>query len=241
MLEVKNLTIEYENSTIVRDISLTVECGEIYSIIGKSGCGKSTLLNAISGMLGKNGKITGGTINLGGNAIFENGRYTPYLKKVLGRELATISQHPDSSFDPLFTIGNQMTEVMRVSERISKKDARTKGVDILSKLHFSDPERVWNSYPHELSGGMCQRVAVAMALSNRATLLLADEPTSALDVTSQAEFIKQLQEIVEHDNLAVLLVTHNMAVAKALADRTGYIRNGKLKEERGNVFAVTAS
>jgi ABC-type glutathione transport system ATPase component len=134
-----------------------------------------------------------------------------------------------------------MTEVMRVSERISKKDARTKGVDILSKLHFSDPERVWNSYPHELSGGMCKRVAVAMALSNKATLLLADEPTSALDVTSQAEFIKQLQEIVQNDNLAVLLVTHNMAVAKALADRTGYIRNGKLKEERGNVFAVTAS
>ena len=96
MLEVKNLTIEYENTTIVRDISFTVESGEIYSIIGKSGCGKSTILNAISGMLGKNGRITGGTISLLGNTIFENGRYTPYLKKVLGKELATISQHPDS-------------------------------------------------------------------------------------------------------------------------------------------------
>ncbi len=241
MLEVNNLTIEYENTATVRDISFTVESGEIYSIIGKSGCGKSTILNAISGMLGRNGRITGGTISLSGNMIFENGKYTPYLKKVLGKQLATISQHPDSSFDPLFTIGNQMTEVMRVNERISKKDAKEKGLKLLSRLHFSDPERVWNSYPHELSGGMCQRVAVAMALSNKATLLLADEPTSALDVTSQAEFIKQLQEIVDHDNLAVLLVTHNMAVAKALADRTGYLQNGELAEDGGNVFVVTAS
>ncbi|MCR5670421.1 MAG: ABC transporter ATP-binding protein [Butyrivibrio sp.] len=241
MLEVKDLTIEYENTTTVRDISFTVDSGEVYSIIGKSGCGKSTILNAISGMLGRNGKITSGTISLAGNVIFENGKYTPYLKKVLGKQLATISQHPDGSFDPLFTIGDQMTEVMRVNERITKKDARIKGCELLSRLHFSDPERVWNSYPHELSGGMCQRVAVAMALSNKATILLADEPTSALDVTSQAEFIKQLKEIVENDDLAVLLVTHNMAVAKALADRTGYLRDGELSEYGGEVFAVTAS
>jgi len=240
MLEVRNLTIEYENVTTVRDISFTVDKGEVYSIIGKSGCGKSTILNAISGMIGRNGKITSGTISLSGNPIFENGKYTPYLKTVLGRELAAISQHPDSSFDPLFTIGNQMTEVMRVNERISKRDAKIKGIELLSRLHFSDPERVWDSYPHELSGGMCQRVAVAMALSNKATLLLADEPTSALDVTSQAEFIRQLKEIVENDDLAVLLVTHNMAVARALADRTGFLRNGELTESGGDIIAAAA-
>jgi ABC-type glutathione transport system ATPase component len=240
MLEVKDLTIEYDHTTTVKDISFTVKSGEVYSIIGKSGCGKSTILNAISGMLGRNGRITGGTISLSGKMIFENGKYTPYLKEVLGKQLAAISQHPDGSFDPLFTIGNQMTEVMRVNEKISKKDAKIKGMEILSRLNFSDPERVWNSYPHELSGGMCQRVAVAMALSNKATLLLADEPTSALDVTSQAEFIRQLKEIVENDNLAVLLVTHNMAVAKALAGRAGYLRNGELSEDGGDAFAVTA-
>ena len=246
MLEVKDLSIEYEKQATVRDISFTVASGEVYSIIGKSGSGKSTILNAVSGMLGRNGKVTSGTITLSGKTLFENGRYTPELKRVLGKQLATITQHPDRSFDPLFTIGNQMTEVMRVNERISKADAKKKGLKLLSALYFSDPERVWRAYPHELSGGMCQRVAVAMALSNQATLLLADEPTSALDVTSQAEFIKQLKEVVERDDLAVLLVTHNMAVARALSDRVGILKDGILKDgmitqQEGESLAFTES
>ena len=241
MLEVRDLSIRYEDNATVKDVSFTVADGEIYSIIGPSGSGKSTILNAVSGMLGRNGTITSGTIRLSGQDLFRDGAYTPYLKQVLGRQLATITQHPDRSFDPLFTIGDQMTEVMRVNEKISRKDAKKKGTALLERLYFSDPERVWDSYPHQLSGGMCQRVAVAMALSNKATLLLADEPTSALDVTSQAEFIRQLREVVDTDGLSVLLVTHNMAVAKALADRVGVLQDGGLEESRGDRFAYSGS
>lgn len=239
MLEINHLSIEYEKILTVKDVSFTVAEGEIFSIIGKSGSGKSTILNAISGMLGRNGRVTEGRIRLLGESLYENGKYTPYLKSVLGRQLATISQHPDRSFDPLFTIGNQMTEVMRVNEKISKSAAKKKGLFLLERLRFSDPERVWKAYPHELSGGMCQRVAVAMALSNKAKLLLADEPTSALDVVSQAEFVKQLKEVVEEDDLSVLLVTHNMAVAKALSDRIGILCDGRLTELAGDQIVFT--
>lgn len=237
MLEVHKLSVEYERVPTVKDISFTVGDGEVYSIIGRSGSGKSTILNAVSGMLGRNASVTGGRICLSGRVLMENGRYGPALRQVLGRQLAAISQHPDRSFDPLYTIGNQMTEVMRVGQKISGKEAERKGLQLLEHLYFSDPKRVWNAYPHELSGGMCQRVAVAMALSNKAELLLADEPTSALDVTSQAEFIRQLREIVREDNLSVLLVTHNMAVARSLADRIGVLRDGHLEEVEGERFA----
>ena len=241
MLEVQDLSVRYENTETVRNISFTVPDGEIYSILGPSGSGKSTILKAVSGMLGRNGSVTGGSIRLDGQDLLRNGVYTPQLRRVLGKQLATITQHPDRSFDPLFTIGDQMTEVMRVQEKISRKDAREKGTALLERLYFSDPERVWDSYPHQLSGGMCQRVAVAMALSNRATLLLADEPTSALDVTSQAEFIRQLREVVDTDGLSVLLVTHNMAVARALTDRVGVLKNGTLLEREGEHLADPGS
>lgn len=230
MLEVRDLSIRYEDNATVKDVSFTVADGEIYSIIGPSGSGKSTILNAVSGMLGRNGTITSGTIRLSGQDLFRDGAYTPYLKQVLGRQLATITQHPDRSFDPLFTIGDQMTEVMRVNEKISRKDAKKKGTALLERLYFSDPERVWDSYPHQLSGGMCQRVAVAMALSNRATLLLADEPTSALDVTVQAQVIRQMMELRESTGTAIVLVTHNIGVAAYLSDRIGVMQHGKLVE-----------
>ena len=241
MLEVRDLSIRYENTATVEEVSFTVADGEVYSIIGSSGSGKTTILNAVSGMLGRNGTITSGTIRLAGQTLFENGKYTPVLRQVLGKQLMTITQHPTQSFDPLFTIGDQMTEVMRVNEKITRPDAKAKGLALLEHLHFSDPERVWKAYPHQLSGGMCQRVAVAMALSNKASLLLADEPTSALDVTSQAEFIRQLKEVVEQDGLSVLLVTHNMAVARALADRVGILKDRKLTEYRGDRFGDSGS
>ena len=233
MLEVRDLSIRYEDNATVKDVSFTVADGEIYSIIGPSGSGKSTILNAVSGMLGRNGTITSGTIRLSGQDLFRDGAYTPYLKQVLGRQLATITQHPDRSFDPLFTIGDQMTEVMRVNEKISRKDAKKKGTALLERLYFSDPERVWDSYPHQLSGGMCQRVAVAMALSNKATLLLADEPTSALDVTTQAQIIRQMMEMYKASKTSIIIVTHNLGVAAYMSDRILVMRYGKVVEQGG--------
>lgn len=230
MLEVRDLSIRYEDNATVKDVSFTVADGEIYSIIGPSGSGKSTILNAISGMLGRNGTITSGTTRLSGQDLFRDGAYTPYLKQVLGRQLATITQHPDRSFDPLFTIGDQMTEVMRVNEKISRKDAKKKGTALLERLYFSDPERVWDSYPHQLSGGMCQRVAVAMALSNKATLLLADEPTSALDVTSQQQVMALLSRMRDERGRTIVIVSHNIAATAQIADRIGVMRAGEIVE-----------
>lgn len=239
MLEIHDLSVSYNKIPTVEDISFTVGEGEIVSIIGKSGSGKSTILNAVSGLLGRNGTIRSGTIRFDGKVLYENGKYTPLLRQVRGRQLATITQQPDKSLDPVFTIGNQMTEVMRVNEKISREDARRKGYELLEQLKFSDPERVWRSYPFELSGGMCQRVAIAMALANRATLLLADEPTSALDVTIQAELAKQLREISEEHNMAILLVTHNMDLAKILSHRVGVLQDGHMTISEDTHGAIT--
>ena len=229
MLTIQNLSVSYNKVPTVKDVSFTVEDGEIFSIIGKSGCGKSTILNAVCGMLGRNGEITSGAISFLGQPLFENGRYTPLLKRVRGKQLAYISQHPAQSLDPVFRIGNQMTEAMRVMENCSAAEAHEKGCALLESLRFDDPERVWRAYPHELSGGMCQRVAIAMALANRASLLLADEPTSALDVTIQAQLIDQLREISQENKLSILLVTHNLEVGYALSGRIGEIENGVLR------------
>lgn len=230
MLEIKNLSVEYEKRIVVSDASLTVAPGEIYCITGRSGSGKSTILNAVNGTLGASGRITGGSITVSGEVLCQGGKYTPALRRMQGRQLAWISQYPDRSFDPLFPIGKQMREVMLVSRRISRAQAKEEACKRFEELHLTDSERVWNSYPHELSGGMCQRVAIAMALANQAEYLLADEPTSALDVTSQADLVKLLKEVAHTEHLGILLVTHNMDVAHALSDRIGILKDGHLME-----------
>jgi ABC-type glutathione transport system ATPase component len=231
--------ISYNGKPAVQDISVTLSAGEILGIVGESGSGKSTLIKAAMGLLGPAGMVTRGD-------IWYQGKNLPDLKpaeirKLCGPDFGMIFQSAGASFCPIRTVGAQLFESVREHEEMTKDEFVKRASDVFEKIGFQDPVRILKSFPFELSGGMQQRVGIASAMLLRPAILMADEPTSALDVTSQAEFIKQLQEIVEHDNLAVLLVTHNMAVAKALADRTGYIRNGKLKEERGNVFAVTAS
>ncbi len=230
MLEIKNLSVEYEHKPVVRGVSLSLAPGEIYCIIGRSGNGKSTILNAVNGTLGAGGRITEGEISLSGEVLFGNGKYSGAIHRMHGRQLAWISQYPERSFDPLFTIGKQMRELMLIKRRISKAQAKIEGCQLFEKLQLSDSERVWNSYPHELSGGMCQRVAIAMALVNEAEILLADEPTSALDVTIQAELVRLLRNVANTEKLGILLVTHNMDVAHALSDRIGVLRDGILTE-----------
>ena len=236
LLSVEGLTVSYESNVIINDISFEVTSGEVFSIIGKSGSGKSTILNSINGMLESNSEIIRGNVSILDRYLLRNGKYTPFLKQVLGKELASINQYPDKSFDPLFKIGNQMVEILKAHEAISTLDAKKKSLELFLRLRLDDPERVWNSYPHELSGGMCQRVSVAMALANEAKLLLADEPTSAIDVTSQSEFINLMREVVAENNLAVILVTHNMHVAEALSDKISILKDGKLFESGGNTL-----
>ena len=239
MLDIRDLSVAYDENPTVSNVSFSVADGEIFCIIGKSGSGKSSILNAITGMLGRNGSVTSGCIKLNNKVIFENGKYTAGLREVRGKELAVITQQPDKSLDPVFTIGNQMIEIMRVAGKISKEGAWEKGRKLFEQLMFNDPERIWRSYPHELSGGMCQRVAVAMALANKASLLLADEPTSALDVTVQAELVKLLYKVSRENDLSILLVTHNMDVARVLSNRIGLLEDGALNiaEGKNDIFA----
>lgn len=230
MLTIQNLSVSYNKVPTVKDVSFTVEDGEIFSIIGKSGCGKSTILNAVCGMLGRNGEITSGAISFLGQPLFENGRYTPLLKRVRGKQLAYISQHPAQSLDPVFRIGNQMTEAMRVMENCSAAEAHEKGCALLESLRFDDPERVWRAYPHELSGGMCQRVMIAIAMALQPDFLIADEPTTALDVTVQKQILKKIWHLSRDQGMGILFITHDLGVVAEIADTVSIMQDGAIVE-----------
>lgn len=234
MLDVKNLTLSYGNRTVVDHVSFHMEAGEILGLIGESGSGKSSILNSLMGMPGKSGHITDGQIFFEKKPLLTEKkgekRYTSLLRELRGREVAMISQYPDLALDPVFTVGNQMTEAMRAVQKISRASAAEQSCAILKELGFEDPGRIRASYPSELSGGMCQRIAIAMALANHVKLILADEPTSALDVPIQAQVVKTLRMIREKHGVAILLVSHNIGVVANLADRIGVLYQGKLVE-----------
>lgn len=234
MLDVRNLTLSYGDRTVVDHVSFDMEEGEILGLIGESGSGKSSILNSLIGTLGSSGHILDGQICFEKKPLLKdiNKRkcYTSLLREIRGREVTLISQYPDLALDPVFTVGNQMTETMRVMKKISRAAAKKEACAILEELGFADPERIWESYPLELSGGMCQRVAIAMALANHVKLILADEPTSALDVTIQAQVVKTLEMVCRTHRVAVLLVSHNIGVVANLADRIGVLYHGELVE-----------
>ncbi|MDO4633128.1 MAG: ABC transporter ATP-binding protein [Eubacteriales bacterium] len=228
MLELKQLCISYGDLQTVKDVSFTVNSGQIVGIVGESGSGKSTTIRSILGILPGNGKITSGEI------LFDHQNLAKYTKKdwtrVRGREIAMIFQHPAESMDPVVRIGDQFYESMRAVQKTDRRTAMARAKELLTELQLEDTERILRSYPFELSGGMCQRVAIAMAMANGSRLLLADEPTSALDVTVQAQTIKVLLGLREKYGTSILLVTHNMGVVAHMADMVGVMYHGELVE-----------
>lgn len=228
MLEIKKLCVSYGKLPTVKNISFAVEPGQIVGLVGESGSGKSTIVKSILGLLPKNGRITSGEV------LFENQRLDTFGKKdwrkIRGREISMIFQHPDHSMDPVVSIGKQFCECMKVVRGIGKAEARGQAASLLRELHFEDPDRILHSYPFELSGGMAQRVAIAIAMANNPKLLLADEPTSALDVTVQAQTIDTMLELRRRYRTAILLVTHNMGVIGRMADMIGVMYHGELVE-----------
>lgn len=228
MLEIKNLCISYGKIPTVKDVSFAVQAGQIVGLVGESGSGKSTVVRSILGLLAKTGKITSGEI------FFEEQKLSGFSRKdwtkIRGKEISMIFQHPEHSLDPVVTIGDQFGECMKAVSKTGKQEALRRALALLGDLHLEDPARILKSYPFELSGGMSQRVAIAIAMANSPKLLLADEPTSALDVTVQAQTIDVMMELRERFGTAILMVTHNMGVIARMADMVGVMYHGELVE-----------
>ena len=228
MLEVKEVNIAYGSVPAVRELSLAVGKSQIVGIVGESGSGKSTLVRGVIGLLEKGGHITSGEILLDGEPLI--GKSEKEMARIRGSRMAMIFQQPESSFDPIETVGRQFCETLRVHRKITKKEAWEQGLELLGRLHFDDPARVMESYPFELSGGMCQRAAIALGMACNPRLLLADEPTSALDVTVQAHTVQTLLELRDAAGTSILLVTHNMGVVAHMADFIGVMYGGRMVE-----------
>ena len=228
LLRYDHVDISYNGFLAVKDVSFTLEPGEILGIVGESGCGKSTLIKAAMGLLGSAGMVTRGD-------IWYKGKNLPdlppkELRKLNGPELGMIFQSAGSSFCPIRTIGTQLYETMTEHEKISKAEFLDRAMELLGKLGFEDGKRVLGSYPFELSGGMQQRVGTAAAMLLNPSVLLADEPTSALDVSVQKQVVEEMLLVRETFGTAILLVAHNIGVIGAMADKVLVMKNGETVE-----------
>ena len=228
ILRYDHVDIAYNGFLAVKDVSFTVEPGEILGIVGESGCGKSTLIKAAMGLLGSAGMVTRGD-------IWYKGKNLPdlppkELRKLNGPELGMIFQSAGSSFCPIRTIGTQLYETMTEHEKISKAEFLDRAMELLGKLGFEDGKRILGSYPFELSGGMQQRVGIAAAMLLNPSVLLADEPTSALDVSVQKQVVEEMLLVRETFGTAILLVAHNIGVIGAMADKVLVMKNGEAVE-----------
>jgi len=245
LLRLDGVSVELDNGhrdiPLVRDATLDVRKGEIVCLVGESGSGKSVTARTVMGLtqLDRRMKV-GGTALFGDVDLFSLD--TEQMRRMRGRDLAMVFQEPLSSLDPVFTVESQLREGLRRRERLSPKAETARLSEALVEVGIHDCQRVLRSYPHALSGGMCQRVMIAMALLARPRLLLADEPTTALDVTIQAQILELIDRLRHEEDMSVLLVTHDMGVAAEVADRVVVMYAGRVVEDADplTVFAEPA-
>ena len=228
LLRVEHVTISYNGIPTVEDVSFELQQGEILGIVGESGSGKSTIVKAIMGLLGEEGLVTRGDIWYKGENLTDMSEKK--LRKLLGTEIGMVFQDCKSALCPVRKIGAQIYEAVSEHEKISKKEVRERAGEIMKKIGLDDSDRVLDSYPFELSGGMNQRVGICTAMIMRPKLLLADEPTSALDVTVQKQVVEELLFMREEYNTAMILVTHNIGVVRMMADRVLVLQDGHVRE-----------
>lgn len=228
MLSIKHITVEYNNFPTVTDFDLHVKKGEIISLVGESGSGKTTVIRAVLGLLPQEGEITEGDIIYHGSSLLAKSEAE--WMELRGSKISMIFQDCGAMLNPIRRIGSQFIESIRVHEKISKKEANEKAVHMLEAMNLPDGENVMHSYPFQLSGGMRQRVGIAMSMVFQPDLLLADEPTSALDVTTQAQIVKQMIQLREKNGTSIILVTHNLGVAAYMSDRIVVMQNGRIVE-----------
>ncbi|WP_145414783.1 ABC transporter ATP-binding protein [Paenibacillus xylanexedens] len=229
LVEMKNLSVSYkEGVPSLRDVSFSMKPGEIIGIVGESGSGKSTLIRAVLGLLPVGGRYTGGEIVFRERVLLRDSQQD--WQGMRGKRIAMVFQDSGSYLNPIRRIGSQYVETIRAHLPMSRKEAWRLAVHTLARMGMDDPERVMHVYASQLSGGMKQRTAIAMAATLEPELLLADEPTSALDVTTQNEVMSQLSRLCADKGTGMMLVTHNMAVAAHMADRIGVMLDGRLVE-----------
>lgn len=232
LLDVKNLDISYGSKLTVSGVNIQLDKGEILSIVGESGSGKTTVIRAVMGCLPGRGHVSGGSITFGGRDMLKNTRED--WRKISGREMSMIFQDSGNMINPIRRIGEQFTDyILAHAPQKSKSEAAEMAKDMLNKVRLPNPQNIMNSYPFELSGGMRQRVGIAMAMIFSPKLLLADEPTSALDVTTQAQIIRQIVDVRNEYNAAVILVTHNIGVASYVSNKLMVMKNGHVVESGG--------
>ena len=221
----------------VDGVSFTINEGELLGLVGESGCGKSITALSIMRLIGSPGKIVGGSIRFKGEELVTASKER--LREIRGNDIAMIFQDPMTSLNPVFTVGEQIAEALRLHRNLDRKQAWQGAIDAMKEVAIPSPERRVNDYPHQLSGGMRQRVMIAMALACDPELLIADEPTTALDVTIQAQILELLNELRISRKLAVLLITHDLGVVAEVADRVCVMYTGKIVEESGvdEIFA----
>ncbi|UXT82716.1 ABC transporter ATP-binding protein [Agrobacterium tumefaciens] len=232
VIDVRNLKVEFPGRrgtvTALSDISLSIRPGEILGVVGESGAGKSMTGLAIQGLLEKPGRIADGEIWLGSRRIDQLDDRA--MESIRGREIGAIFQDPLTSLNPLFTVGAQLVETIRQHLPLSKRDAKARAVQLLRDVGIPSPEERVDHHPHQFSGGMRQRVVIALALAASPKLIIADEPTTALDVSIQAQIISLLRKLCKEKQTAVMLVTHDMGVIAEAADRVAVLYAGRLIE-----------
>ncbi len=231
-LRIENLFVEFRSPAgtvkALNGISFSQEEGEIYCVVGESGAGKSTLALAIMGLLPYNSSILGGSIYFEGVDLMRAG--PEYIRSLRGSQMSMVFQDAQAALNPVEPIGSQLEEVIHQHSNMSLRNANRLAQETLREMGLPDPRRVMGQFPFSLSGGMCQRVMMAIALVLRPKLLIADEPTSGLDVTLQAEMLERLRALVRENGSSILLITHDMGVVASMAKRVGVIYGGNLVE-----------
>lgn len=233
LLEIKNMntyfTSDSEEFPVVKNINLSISKGETVAIVGESGCGKSVTSLSIMGLLPPAGKVKQGEILFNGTDLLK--LKNSKLREYRGNQMSMVFQEPMSAFNPVLKIGNQMVDVLKLHKKLTRKNAKAQAINMLDSVGIPNSDKVFNFYPHELSGGMLQRVMIAISLLCDPELIIADEPTTALDVTIQAQILELMEEITSEKNTSMILITHDLGVVAEVAQKVFVMYAGEIVEE----------
>jgi len=239
LLEIRDLAVRfYTYQGVVHAVDIerfAMYTRESVGLVGETGCGKTVTSLAILGLIPPTGRVESGEIIFKGEDLLKKSK--DEMRQIVGKQISMIFQNPVSSLNPVFTIGNQVTSVIRLHQNVGKAEAEKKAIEMFELVRLPDPKKIMKSYPHELSGGMCQRAMIAMALSCNPDLLIGDEPTTALDVTIQAQILKLMSELKEEISTSILLITHDLSVVAQTCDRAAVMYAGNLVEA-GTIQAI---